>query len=196
MGMFDTVVHDGLEWQTRSIEPGLGGTMDDYEVKDSRLWLKPYHLEDTEEEVPAPPAEAGIVDIMESFHAGSRRVDDPPVDAVFHGVIDLYRTTSGGAHGPCCYEYRRLVFVFGQLVSESPITEEAERTDGRGLAGDWMPSDPQQRMAWQLQTLQGLVSGIAADPAMQAPEAAASLEALKQAEVAVSKAIATWPSQS
>lgn len=191
MGMYDTVVHDGLEWQTKSIEPVLGGTMDDYEVKGSRLWLKPFDFEDTGEDVSEPSAKAGTAAILESV-SSMRRVDEPPVDTVFHGVLDLCRTTSGRVHGPWTYEYRRLVFVFGQLVSESPITEEAERTDGRGLAGYWMPSDPQQRMAWQLQALQGLVSGIATDSAMQQPESAPALAAMRDAETAVLKAAKLW----
>ena len=33
MGMFDTVTHNGLEWQTKSIEPSLSGMMGDYLIK-------------------------------------------------------------------------------------------------------------------------------------------------------------------
>jgi hypothetical protein len=189
MGMFDTVMHEGLEWQTKSIEPGCGGTMSDYEVKDSRLWLHPYHLEDTGIEVPEPDHAEGFMASMKAFHAKHRRVEDPPEDSGFHGVLDLYRTLPRSDQDQSYqFEYRRLIFVLGQLLSEAPLTEDADHTDGSWM-GDWMPKDPVQKLVWQLHSVRGLLTTITSSLDDESSQAAIVVPDLKQAESSVLEAL-------
>ena len=194
MGMFDTVMHDSLEWQTKSIDPSMGGTMAEHEVKGGRLWLLPFHHEDTGIEPPEPKPGGSLMQSYLDYRASFIAVQDPPVDTGFHGVLDLYRTLPDkDADGQYQHEYRRLIFVLGELVSEAPITQDADHADGRGLSGDWMPNDASQCMAWKLHALQGLLAGIVADPVMQTPAAQQALEAIQSAPSAAKKAVACWP---
>jgi hypothetical protein len=184
MGMFDTVMHDGQEWQTKSIEPSLGGMMGDYEVKDSRLWLLPFHLEENED-TPTDPETDEPLSKWLAFNDRHRRVDDPLEDICFHGVLDIYRDLARiSPESSCKLEYRRLIFVLGHLVSETPLAEDAEHTSGR-WSGDYMPKDPNQKLVWQLHSLRGILKTINASS--ETPSAA--VPALQQAESSISEAL-------
>lgn len=185
MGMFDTVTHNGLEWQTKSIEPSLGGMMGDYVIKDSRLWILPFHLEENDENEPEPETEREPLAAWLAFNAKHRRVDDSPEDICFHGVLDIYRDLPGASQNePCKLEYRRLIFVLGHLVSETPLAEDTEHA-GSCWSGEYMPKDPKQMLVWQLHSLRGMLKTINANP--ETPSAAAP--ALKQAETSISEAL-------
>lgn len=184
MGMFDTVMHNGLEWQTKSIEPSYGGMMGDYEVKDSRLWLLPFHLEETDEE-PAEPEPTEPLGRWFAFNARHRHVDDPPEDTGFHGVLDLYRGLPRDSEDePYKLEYRRLIFVLGHLVSETPLADDAEHAGDR-WSGDYMPKDPQKKLLWQLHSLRGMLATINTSTEISTNVA----PALKQAEASIQEAL-------
>lgn len=185
MGMFDTVTHKSLEWQTKSIEPSLGGMMGDYVVKDSRLWLLPFHLEETDEKESEPEREEEPLAAWIAFNDKHRQVDDPPEDTCFHGVLDICRDLPRASQDePCKLEYRRLIFVLGHLVSETPLAEDTEHA-GNCWSGEYMPKDPKLALVWQLHSLRGILKSINANPGT--PAAAES--ALKQAESSIAEAL-------
>ena len=168
MGMFDTVTHNGLEWQTKSIEPSLGGMQGDFEVKEGRLWLLPWDVDDNDQQVQLPPE-----------------------DFQWHGVLELFRNLplneGGGRHRA---EHRRIIFVDGQLLSETGSVFDVEHDSH--WHGDDLPTDPSQRFTWQLHTARGILSTILAN-SHSVPETA--LPALKQAATSISEALAHLEAQ-
>ena len=162
MSMLDTVHLDGLEWLTKSTVPHSGGMAGDYEIKDDRLWLTPWDV--------------GADDKHKAL---------PPEDANFHGILELFRNLpSVEGAGKHRAEHKRLIFVAGQLLSETSATCDVESDSG--WQGDWKPTDPRQNLVWQLHTLRGLLTTINAHSATTAPEAMASL---KLAETSISEAL-------
>ena len=190
MGMFDTVMHDGQEWQTKSIEPSFGGMMGDYEIKDSRLWLLPFHLEENEDAPPEPATDEPLNKWL-AFNARHRRVEDPPEDICFHGVLDIYRDLARKNSAPSCkLEYRRLIFVLGHLVSETTLAEDAGHASDR-WSGDYLPKDSKQMLVWQLHALRGMLKTINASSATPAT----AVPALQQAESSISEALSHLETQ-
>lgn len=162
MSMLDTVHHAGLEWLTKSTVWRSGGMQGDFEVKKGRLWLLPWDVDDE-----------------------GKHVALPPKDFEWHGVLDLFRDNSLNEAGePHQAEHRRLIFVDGQLLSETESAFDVENDSD--WHGDDLPTDPTQRFAWQLHTARGLLSTVLAS-SHSVPVAA--LPALKQAETSISEAL-------
>lgn len=162
MSMLDTVHHTGREWLTKSTVWRSGGMQGDFEVKEGRLWLLPWDVDDNDQQVQLAPE-----------------------DFQWHGVLELFRNlplNEGGSRHRA--EHRRLIFVDGQLLSETSSTTEVE-SDSDWI-GDNVPTDPTQRFAWQLHTARGMLSSILAN-SHSVPEAA--LPALKQAVTSISEAL-------
>lgn len=162
MSMLDTVQHSGQEWLTKSTVWRSGGMQGDFEVKEGRLWLLLWDVDDNDQQVQLPP---------EDFH--------------WHGVLELFRNLplneGGGRHRA---EHRRLIFVDGQLLSETGSVFDVEHDSH--WHGDDLPTDPAQRFAWQLHTARGMLSAILAN-SHSVPTAAHA--ALKQAETSISEAL-------
>ncbi|MDP1590384.1 MAG: hypothetical protein Q8M07_21710 [Prosthecobacter sp.] len=162
MSMLDTVHHAGQEWLTKSTVWRSGGMQGDFEVKEGRLWLLAWDVDDKDQQVQLPPE-----------------------DFKWHGVLELFRNLplneGGGRHRA---EHRRLIFVDGQLLSETGSTFDVEHDSD--WHGDDLPTDPAQRFAWQLHTARGMLSTILAN-SHSVP--ATALPALKQAETSISEAL-------
>lgn len=149
--MLDTVHHVGLEWLTKSTVSRSGGMQGDFEVKDGRLWLKPWDFDDND-----------------------KPVDLPPKDYEWHGILELFRSGS---------ERKRLIFVNGQLLGETPVATDVE--NDFGWQGDYTPTDPTQHCIWQLHSVRGMLATINANPAVPS----AAIPSLKQAESSISDAL-------
>lgn len=162
MSMLDTVRHASQEWLTKSTVWRSGGMQGDLEVKDGRLWLLPWDIDDNDQQVQLPPN-----------------------DFQWHGVLELFRNLplneGGGRHRT---EHKRLIFVDGQLLSET--TSATDVQNDSDWHGDYAPTDPVQRFAWYLHTLRGMLATILAN-SHSIPETA--LPSLKQAQKSVSEAL-------
>ena len=110
--------------------------------------------------------------MLEARHANYRTVEDPPEDSGFHGLLDIYRLLPKDESDSTeiRWEYLRLVFVFGQLVSEAPISEDVVNSHDGYLGGSWLPRDPDQAMSWKLHSLKGLLESILGDPVFNAAD--------------------------
>ena len=195
MGMFDNVRHAGHEWQTKSIEPDLGGTLATYEVKDGRLFHHPYHMEDTGVPYIEPGPEATWLEKLQAHHATERCVDDPPVDVAFHGVLDIYRSLPQAApDAPYAGEERRLVFAFGHLTNDVALTERVRDGEGTKLWGSWLPDLEPERTTMKLQALASMLAHLCEGELLQTPEQAGTLAALQRALAEVRAANAALPS--
>ena len=162
MSMLDTIHHAGQERPTQSTVWRSGGLQGDFEVKDDRLWLMPWDMDDDGKEVPLPPE-----------------------DFQWHGVLELFRNlplNEGGDRHRA--EHRRLIFVDGQLLSETTSAVDMEHDSD--WHGDDLPTGPTQRFTWQLHTVRGMLSTIIAN-SHSVPEMA--LPPLKQAAASVSEAL-------
>ena len=161
MSMLDTVHHAGLEWLTKSTVPRSGGMQGDFEVKDGRLWLKPWDVTDDDKPVDLP---------LEDFN--------------FHGILELFRNLprneGGDKHSS---QHLRLIFVDGRLLSETPAATDVE--NDFGWHGDYTPTDVIQRFVWQLHSVRGMLATINASSAM--PSAAG--QSIKQAETSIAEAL-------
>lgn len=160
--MLDTIHHAGQEWLTKSTVWRSGGMQGDFELKAGRLWLLHWDIDDNDQQVQLPPE-----------------------DFQWHGVLELFRdlplNEGGGRHRA---EYKRLIFVDGQLLSETASTFDVEQDS------DWhghdLPTDPAKRFAWQLHTARGMLRTLVVN-SHSVPEAA--LPALHQAETSISEAL-------
>lgn len=161
MSMLDTVHFAGLEWLTKSTGSRSGGMQGDFEIKDGRLWILPW--DDGDDHKP---------------------VSLPPKDFEWHGILELFRNLphNEGADRNCC-EHKRLIFVNGQLLSETSSAFDVE--NDFGWQGDYAPIDITQRMIWQLHSIRGMLVTINSSAA--APSTV--MLSLNQAEATIVEAL-------
>lgn len=115
MGMFDYLIHDGVEYQTKDTADQY---MSEYRIVNGRLIGDEWHLEPVPKaERPHPDAPDGSLD---SFIGSVRRVvDKADVDQNYHG----YLWAIGGAPD---YQRYRAKFTNGNLVEWCPVSEDGK----------------------------------------------------------------------
>lgn len=161
MSMLDTVHLTGHEWLTKSTVHRSGGMQGDLEIKDGRLRLQPWDDDDD-----------------------GKPVDLPPKDFKWHGILELFRNLprNEGADRQLC-EHKRLIFVDGQLLSETTSAFDVE--NDFGWQGDYTPIDITQRMIWQLHSIRGMLATINSSAAVPST----AILSLNQAEASIAEAI-------